>query len=334
MTVAGRQPFIGPSNPDGVPGRRLAHLLLTAASPPHGFPPTALVVAIPPPRKASIMRARSIKTLLSVAVAGALSAAALTGCSSTDSASSGWAKAPPETLVFAAVPPTRPARMPTGSRCRTTSPRPPVTRSSTTPTSDYTALVAALVAGKADVGVMGGLQYVMATNKGAEIEPVAAGLTSPDAEDAGYFSEAIVAADSPIASLADAKGKSVCFVDPNSTSGFLFGLNALSKAGLDVTSTGQDANGRPTFDDFTPFFAGSHDKSAQAVASKQCDLGFAEDTVAAEGVKKGQVKVINREYVRRPVHRLLRTAGRREDQGHRRVARGHGGSHHRVGGSR
>ncbi|MFV3114410.1 phosphate/phosphite/phosphonate ABC transporter substrate-binding protein [Gordonia amicalis] len=241
------------------------------------------------------MRAPSIKTLLSVAVAGALSAAALTGCSSTDSASSGWAKAP-ETLVFAAVP----------DKAGSDANWKPMQNylAKTTgyeveyyPTSDYTALVAALVAGKADVGVMGGLQYVMATNKGAEIEPVAAGLTSPDAEDAGYFSEAIVAADSPIASLADAKGKSVCFVDPNSTSGFLFGLNALSKAGLDVTSTGQDANGRPTFDDFTPFFAGSHDKSAQAVASKQCDLGFAEDTVAAEGVKKGQVKVINREYV-------------------------------------
>lgn len=189
------------------------------------------------------MRARSIKTLLSVAVAGALSAAALTGCSSTDSASSGWAKAP-ETLVFAAVP----------DKAGSDANWKPMQNylAKTTgyeveyyPTSDYTALVAALVAGKADVGVMGGLQYVMATNKGAEIEPVAAGLTSPDAEDAGYFSEAIVAADSPIASLADAKGKSVCFVDPNSTSGFLFGLNALSKAGLDVTSTG---HGLPTAD--------------------------------------------------------------------------------------
>lgn len=201
------------------------------------------------------MRARSIKTLLSVAVAGALSAAALTGCSSTDSASSGWAKAPPETLVFAAVPPDKAGSDANWKPMQNYLAKTTGYEVEYYPTSDYTALVAALVAGKADVGVMGGLQYVMATNKGAEIEPVAAGLTSPDAEDAGYFSEAIVAADSPIASLADAKGKSVCFVDPNSTSGFLFGLNALSKAGLDVTSTGQDANGRPTFDDFTPFFA-------------------------------------------------------------------------------
>ncbi|ETA06609.1 MULTISPECIES: phosphate/phosphite/phosphonate ABC transporter substrate-binding protein [Gordonia] len=241
------------------------------------------------------MRAPSIKTLLSVAVAGALSAAALSGCSSAGAESSGWAKSP-ETLVFAAVP----------DKAGSDANWKPLQEylAKTTgyeveyyPTSDYTALIAALTAGKADIGTMGGLQYVMATAKGAEIEPVAASLTSPDAEDAGYFSEAIVPADSTITSLSEARGKSVCFIDPNSTSGFLFGLKALSAAGLDVTSTGVDASGRPKFDDFTPIFAGSHDKSAQAVASKQCDLGFAEDTVAAEAVEKGQVKVINREYV-------------------------------------
>ncbi|MBD0860198.1 phosphate/phosphite/phosphonate ABC transporter substrate-binding protein [Gordonia sp. zg691] len=241
------------------------------------------------------MRAPSIKTLLSVAVAGTLSAAALTGCSSTGSASTGWAKSA-DTLVFASVP----------DKAGSDANWKPLQNylAETTgydveyyPTSDYTALIAALVAGKADIGVMGGLQYVMATNKGAEIEPVAASLISPDAEDAGYFSEAIVATDSTISSLAEAKGKSICFVDPNSTSGFLFGLNALSKAGLDVTSTGADANGRPTFADFTPFFAGSHDKATQAVASSQCEVGFAEDVVAAEAVEKGQVKVIGREYV-------------------------------------
>lgn len=241
------------------------------------------------------MRALSIKTLLSAAVAGALSVAALSGCSSSDADAAGWAKSP-DTLVFAAVPDKA------GSDANWKPLQDYLAKTTGYkveyyPTSDYTALVAALVAGKADISATGGLQYVIATNKGAEIEPVAASLTSPDATDAGYYSEAIVPADSSITSLAQAKGKSVCFVDPNSTSGFLFGLKALSAAGLDVTSTGTDANGRPTFDDFTAVFAGSHDKSAQAVAAKQCDLGFAEDTVAAEAVEEGRLRVVNREYV-------------------------------------
>jgi phosphonate transport system substrate-binding protein len=164
-------------------------------------------------------------------------------------------------------------------------------------TPDYTALIAALVAGKVDVGSMGGLQYVIALNKGAKIKPVAATLTSPNVTDAGYYSEAIVPTGSSITSLSQAKGKTVCFVDPNSTSGFLFGLYQLSKAGLSVTATGTDASGAPTFADFTAKFAGSHDKSEQAIAARQCDMGFAEDTVADAGAAKGEVKVIGKEYV-------------------------------------
>ncbi|OUE14923.1 Phosphate-import protein PhnD precursor [Clavibacter michiganensis subsp. michiganensis] len=143
----------------------------------------------------------------------------------------------------------------------------------------------------------GALQYVMASNKGAEIEPVAAMLTSKDVTDPGYYSEAIVPKGSTITDLAGAKGKTVCFVDPNSTSGFLFGLYQLQKAGIDVTSTGSDANGNPQFADFTPYFAGAHDKSAQAVASGQCDVGFAEDSIVEPAVAAGQLTSIGKEYV-------------------------------------
>ncbi|WP_336853501.1 phosphate/phosphite/phosphonate ABC transporter substrate-binding protein [Sinomonas albida] len=165
------------------------------------------------------------------------------------------------------------------------------------PTADYTALIAAAVAGKVDVTTSGALQYVMAINKGAKLDPVAAQLNSPTVKDPGYYSEAIVPTGSTITNLADAKGKTVCFVDPNSTSGFLFGLYQLHKAGLDVNATGKDASGNPTFADFKVHFAGAHDKSEQTVASKQCDVGFAEDTIAEAGAQKGEVKVIGKEYV-------------------------------------
>jgi phosphonate transport system substrate-binding protein len=165
------------------------------------------------------------------------------------------------------------------------------------PTADYTALIAAAAAGKVDMMSSGALQYVMAVNKGAQLKPVAATLSSAKVTDPGYYSEAIVPAGSTITSLADAKGKTVCFVDPNSTSGFLFGLYQLQKAGLNVTTSGTDASGNPAFADFKAFFAGAHDKSEQAVASKQCDVGFAEDSVVDPAAQKGEVVAIGKEYV-------------------------------------
>lgn len=226
-------------------------------------------------------------------------AAVLAGCSSSNGSgaqSSGeWAKAE-GTIVFGAVP----------DRAGSDASNKPLEdylakqtgyKVEYYPTNDYTALIAAASAGKVDVMTSGALQYVQATNKGAEVTPVAATLTSPTVADPGYYSEAIVAKGSPITSLAQARGKTVCFVDQNSTSGFLFGLYQLQKAGLDVTPTGTDASGNPQFRDFTPYFAGAHDKSEQAVASKQCDAGFAEDTVAEPAAQQGQVTVLGKEYV-------------------------------------
>jgi phosphonate transport system substrate-binding protein len=165
------------------------------------------------------------------------------------------------------------------------------------PTTDYTALIAAAVAGKVDIMSSGGLQYVQAENKGAKIQPVAATLSSPAVTDPGYYSEAIVPKGSSITSLAGAKGKTVCFVDPSSTSGFLFGLYQLRKAGISVATSGTDASGNPKFTHFTAHFAGAHDKSEQAVAAGQCDVGFAEDSVVTPAAAKGEVKVLGKQYV-------------------------------------
>lgn len=167
------------------------------------------------------------------------------------------------------------------------------------PTTDYSALIAAAVAGQVDVASFSGLTYVQAVNKGAKLDVVSsviasAGLTTP-----GYYSEALVGPKAAgVTKVADFKGKTVCFVDPNSTSGFLFPLLALKNAGIDVTSNGTDANGDPTFADFTAHFAGAHDKSVSAIASGQCDVGFAEDSEAEDPtINLGKTTTIDKQLV-------------------------------------
>ncbi|ADP81831.1 phosphate/phosphite/phosphonate ABC transporter substrate-binding protein [Pseudofrankia inefficax] len=165
------------------------------------------------------------------------------------------------------------------------------------PTSDYTALIAAAVAGKVDVAAFSGLTYVNATNKGAKQQVVSAVIASAGLTDPGYYSEAIVPKGSDITSVAGFKGKTVCFVSKSSTSGFLFPMLALNKAGINIEASGADASGNPTFADFKASFAGAHDKSVQAVASKQCDAGFAEDSEAEAAAKDGSVTVLDKQYV-------------------------------------
>ncbi|MFG1923051.1 phosphate/phosphite/phosphonate ABC transporter substrate-binding protein [Cryptosporangium sp. NPDC048952] len=246
------------------------------------------------------MRLNRLKSAASAAAAVFLVAAALAGCSSDSDSDSGsgdgkWASKE-GTLVFGTVPDKA------GSDSNWKPLEDYVAKQTGYqvefyPTSDYTALIAAAVAGKVDVASFSGLTYVQATNKGAELTVASAYIASKGLTDPGYYSEAIVPAGSTITTLAQAKGKKVCFVDPNSTSGFLFGLLALKKAGLSVETSGKDASGAPKFTDFTASFAGSHDKSVQAVEAKQCDIGFAEDSEAEPAAKAGKAKVVSKEYV-------------------------------------
>jgi phosphonate transport system substrate-binding protein len=144
------------------------------------------------------------------------------------------------------------------------------------PTTSYPSLIAAAVAGKVDVFTAGALEYEQVKAKGGKYTPVSLEMT-PGSTQPGYHSEAWVPKSSGISSVAQFKGKKICFVSPDSTSGFLFPLSMLNQAGISVKETGTDANGNPTFADFTAVFAGSHPKSLQAIAAGQCDVGFGDD---------------------------------------------------------
>lgn len=148
--------------------------------------------------------------------------------------------------------------------------------------TDYAALIEASIAGQIDVASFSGFTYVTATNNGAELTPISS-ITTAEGQEPGYYSQAIVPKGSDITSIADMKGKKICFVDPSSTSGYLFPSYALLEAGIDPEK------------DITPVFAGKHDVSVQKVGEgTECDAGFAEDSEVA---KSDAVTVIDQQMV-------------------------------------
>lgn len=154
--------------------------------------------------------------------------------------------------------------------------------------TDYAALVEAAIAGRIDIGSFSGFTYVAATNGGAPLTPIGVTVTD-EGEEPGYESLTVVPTGSDIKSVEDLKGKKLCFVDPGSTSGYLYPSAELLAVGIDPES------------DVTPIFAGGHDASAQKTAQGvECDAGFAEDAVIENtGVKdglfkEGDLEVINR----------------------------------------
>ncbi|ALO68092.1 hypothetical protein AS189_18340 [Arthrobacter alpinus] len=159
--------------------------------------------------------------------------------------------------------------------------------------SNYAALIEASVAGQVDVVSFSAFTYLQAKAHGATFTPVGATVDASTHEP-GYYSEAIVPASSDIKDIAGYKGKKVCFVNENSTSGYLFPQYLLTKAGLSQ-------------DDYTSVFAGKHDVSAQKTAKgTECEAGFAQETTvtttgpAAGLFKTEDLKVIEKVFVPGP----------------------------------
>lgn len=222
--------------------------------------------------------------VLAAATAGAALVALLAGCSSSPSSTSaagtsdsGTFAQDSKTLVFSSLP-AEDGTDPNAALEQYIAKKTGL-KVKSVPTTDYSSLIAAGVAGQLDVAVFSGATYVTALNKGAKLDVVSAEITSPGLTVPGYYSNPIVPNKdaSKYQTVSQFKGKKICFVDPTSTSGYFYPLLALQAAGIDITPSGTDASGNPTFKDFTAYFAGTHPKSVQAVANGQCDVGFAED---------------------------------------------------------
>ncbi|MFG2884691.1 phosphate/phosphite/phosphonate ABC transporter substrate-binding protein [Streptomyces sp. NPDC048297] len=151
--------------------------------------------------------------------------------------------------------------------------------------TSYAAVIEAQRAHKADIAIYGPLSYVVAKDSGVGVELAGAAVATKGAKP-GYRSYGITRGDTKdINSLADFKGHKVCFVDPTSTSGYLYPQAGLVKAGV-----------KPA--DYTRVMAGGHDASVLSVASGDCDAGFAyddmvdTDLIRQGKIKKGQLKVV------------------------------------------
>lgn len=135
------------------------------------------------------------------------------------------------------------------------------------------ASIEAMGAEKAQIGFLNTFSVLLAEAK-YEIEPalavvrkLAVNNISPDADLVGtmqpyYRGQFITRADSGITTLADLAGKSFCFVDPNSTSGYIVPNIILKANGIDAEAG-----------DITVTNAGSHNNVAIAVYNGDCDAG-------------------------------------------------------------
>ncbi len=127
--------------------------------------------------------------------------------------------------------------------------------------TDYAAVVEALRHGNADVGFMGSLQYVLAHDQ-AGAKPLLGEIYNGSAT---YVSRIFVRRDSGIKSLEDLRGKSMAFVDPISSSGYMYPLDIFRDQKL--ISSREDA------DRFFKkiYFAGGDEQAIRAVLNNFVD---------------------------------------------------------------
>jgi phosphonate transport system substrate-binding protein len=128
--------------------------------------------------------------------------------------------------------------------------------------TDFAAVREAMVAGQAHIGWLNTFNYVLAHEKYG----VEAYLVTERFGSTTYAGQINVRADSGITTLEDLKGKVFCWVDPNSTSGYIIPRIMLQANGID-----------PDNDFAQTVEAGSHDGVILAVYNGDCDAGASYD---------------------------------------------------------
>ena len=154
--------------------------------------------------------------------------------------------------------------------------------------SDYTAIIEALRTGQADMAYIGSLAVGMAMKR-AKAVPIVMKAPGGDKAKAVYRSVIVARADNKaIASIRDLKGRTMAFVDPDSTSGNLIPTADLIAAfpGEKLNSDLLHANGR-FFEAVS--YSGKHQAGLQAVLKGDIDAAPCSDNILAFEVSRGAV---------------------------------------------
>ena len=142
--------------------------------------------------------------------------------------------------------------------------------------TDYNGIIEALRSKKLDIALLGPFSYVLATTV-ANVEAFA--LLETQRQGPTYRSMIIARKDHGIRNLKDLSGKTFAFVDPGSTSGFLFPKAGLIKAGYDPDTYFSRV-----------IFSGGHDASAIAVQNGKVDAAAVADALLEMAYNRGMLK--------------------------------------------
>lgn len=163
--------------------------------------------------------------------------------------------------------------------------------------SDYTAIIEALRTGKADMAYMGALAVAMGSER-AGVTPIVMKAPDGDKAQAVYHSVFITQKDNnEINSIKDFKGKTIAFVDPDSTSGNLVPTSEIMKAFPDLHLTNEKIHTNGEFFEAVSF-SGKHQAGLQAVIKGDVDIVPISDQIMASEFKNGNadenaVKVVH-----------------------------------------
>ena len=163
--------------------------------------------------------------------------------------------------------------------------------------SDYTAIIEALRTGKADMAYMGALAVAMGAER-AGVTPIVMKAPNGDKAQAIYHSVFITQKNNnEINSIKDFKGKTIAFVDPDSTSGNLVPTSEIMKAFPDLHLTNEKIHTNGEFFEAVSF-SGKHQAGLQAVIKGDVDIVPISDQIMASEFKNGNadenaVKVVH-----------------------------------------
>ena len=163
--------------------------------------------------------------------------------------------------------------------------------------SDYNAIIEALRTGSADMAYMGSQALALGVER-TNLEPIVMKAEEGDPDKAIYHSVFITnAANADINSIQDIKGKTMAFVDPDSTSGNLVPTAEIIQAFPDDNLNSDMLHTNGDFFEAVSF-SGSHQAGLQAIIKGDVDVAPISDQILASEIANGNaaqsdVKIIH-----------------------------------------